>query len=109
MDFGENDIEMYSEHNEGKSVVAERFIWTLRNKIYKYMTSILKNIYIEKLDDLINKYSNAYHNTTNRKSVDVKPSTYIDSSKKVNNKDPKFKTGHIVRISKCKKNICKRL
>ena len=51
----ENDIEMYSRNNKGKSVIAERFIRTLKNKIYKYMTSILKNIYVDKLDDIVNK------------------------------------------------------
>ena len=58
-----NDIEMYSMHNEGKSVVAERFIRTLKNKIYKYMTSISKNVYTDKLDDIVNKYNNTYHST----------------------------------------------
>ena len=53
-----NDIEMYSMHNEKKSVVAERFIRTSKTKTYKYMTSILKNVYIDKLDDIVNKYHN---------------------------------------------------
>ena len=57
----DNDIEMYSIHNEGKSVVAERFIRTLKTKIYKYMTSISKNVYIDKLDDIVNEYNNTYH------------------------------------------------
>ena len=56
-----NDIEMYSTHNEGKSVVAERFIRTIKNKIYKHMTSISKNVYIEKLDDIVNEYNNIKH------------------------------------------------
>ena len=56
-----NDIEMYSTHNEGKSVVAERFIETLKTKIYKYMTSVSKNVYIDKLDDISNEYNNTYH------------------------------------------------
>ena len=56
-----NAIEMYSTHNEGKSVVAERFIRTLKKKIYKCMSSISKNVYIDKLDDIGNKYNNAYH------------------------------------------------
>ena len=51
----EDGIEMYSTHNEGKSVIAERFIRTLKNKIYKYMTSVSKNVYIDKLDDIANK------------------------------------------------------
>ena len=59
----DNDIEMYSIHNEGKSVVAERFIRTLKNKIYKYMTAISKNVYINKLDDIVNEYNNTYHGT----------------------------------------------
>ena len=49
----DNDIEMYSIHNEGKSIVAERFIRALKNKIYKYITSILKKMYIDKLDDIV--------------------------------------------------------
>ena len=53
-----NDIEMYSTHNEGKSVVADRFIRTIKNKIYKYMISIPKNVYIDKLDDIVHKYNN---------------------------------------------------
>ena len=57
----DNDIEMYLIHNEGKSVVAERFIRTLMTKIYRYMTSISKNVYIDKLDDLVNEYNNIYH------------------------------------------------
>ena len=56
-------IEMYSTLNEGKSVVYERFIRTLWNKIYKYMTSVSKNVYIDKLDDKVNKYNNTYHST----------------------------------------------
>ena len=69
---------MYSAHNEGKSVVAERFIRTLKNKIYKYMTSISKNVYIDKLDDIVNKCNNTYHIIIKTKPVDVKPSTYFD-------------------------------
>ena len=58
-----NDIEMYSIHHEGKSVIAERFIRTLKNKIYKYMTLISKNVYIDKLDNIVNIYNNTYHRT----------------------------------------------
>ena len=70
-----NDIKMYSTHNEGKSVVAERFIKTLKNKVYKCMTSISKNVYIDKLDDIVNKYNNTYHRAVIMKPVEVKPST----------------------------------
>ena len=102
-----NDIEMYSTHNEGKPVVVERFLRTVKNKIYKYMDSISKNVYIDKLDDIVNKYNNTYHRTIKIKSTGVKSSTYIDSSKEINNKDPKFKIGDIVRISKHKNIFAK--
>ena len=87
-------------HNEGKSVVAERFIRTLKTKIYKYMTSISKNEYIDKLDDTVNEYNNTYHRTIKLKPVDVKDNTYIDFNKEVNDKDSKFKFGNHARISK---------
>ena len=73
---------MYSTHNEGKLVIAERFIRTLKNKIYKYIASISKNIYIDKLDDIVDKYNNTYHNIIKMKPIDVKSSTFIDSSRK---------------------------
>ena len=103
----DNDIVMYSTHNEGKSVVAERFIRTLKSKIYKYMTSISKNVYIDKLDDIVNEYSNTYHTTIKMKPIDVKDNTYINTDKKINNKDPKFKVGDHVRISKYKNIFAK--
>ena len=98
---------MYSTHNEGKSVVAERFIRTLKSKIYKYMTSISKNVYIDKLDDIVDEYNNTYHSTIKMKPIDVKDNTYINTSKEINNKDPKFKIGDYVRISKYKKIFAK--
>ena len=98
---------MYSSHKEGKSVVAERFIRTVKNKIYKYMTSVSKNAYIDKLDDIVNKYNNRYNNIIKIKPIDVKSNTYIDSSKEINNKNPKFKIGDIVRISKYKNVFAK--
>ena len=64
-----NAIEMYSTHNEGKSLVAKRFVRTLQNKIYKYMTSISSNLYIDKLDDIVNRYNNTYHRTIKMKSA----------------------------------------
>ena len=96
----DNDTEMYSIHNEGKSVAAERFIRTLKTKIYKYMTSISKNVYIDKLDDIANEYKNTYHRAIKMKPVDVKDNTYIDSNKEINGKDAKLKVGDYVRISK---------
>ena len=98
---------MYSIHNKGKSVVTEKFVKTLKNKIYKYMTSISKNVYIDKLDDIVNEYNNAYLRTIKMKPADVKDNTYIDFGKEVNDKDPKFKVGDYVRISKYKKIFAK--
>ena len=72
---------------------------TLKNKIYKHITSVLKNAYIDKLDDIVNKYNNTYHSSIKMKLVDVKSSKYINSSKEVNDKDPKFRIGDIVRMS----------
>ena len=97
-----NDIDTYSTYNEEKSVTAERFIGTLKNKIYKYMASISKNVYIDKLDDIANKHNNTYHSTIKLIPVDVKSNIYIGSCKKINDKDPKFKIDDIVRISKYK-------
>ena len=98
---------MYSTNNEGKSVVAERFIRTLKNKIHKYMTSISKNVYIDKLGDFVDEYNNTYHTSIKMKPVDVKDNTYIDFEKEVNDKDPKFKIGDYVRISKYKNIFAK--
>ena len=95
-----NDIEIYSTHNEGKSVFAERFIWTFKNKIYKYMTSVSTNVCIDKLDDIVNKCNNIYHSTIKMKPINVKSNTYIDSSKEINGRNPKLKIGDIVRILK---------
>ena len=103
----DNDIVMYSTHNEGKSVVAERFIRTLINKIYKYMTSISKNVYIDKLDAIVNEYNNTYHRTIKIKPIDVKGNTYNNIRKEVNDKDPKFKFEDHVRISKYKNIFAK--
>ena len=96
---------MYSTHNERKSVVSERFIRTIKNKIYKHMTSISKNLYIDKLDDIVNEYKNTKHRTTKMKPIDVKDNTYIDFGEEVNDNDPKFKVGNHVRILK-KKHFC---
>ena len=98
---------MYSTHNEGKSVVVERFIRTLKSKIYKLMTQISKNVYIDKLDDIADEYNNAYHTTIKMKPIDVKDNTYINTDKEINNKDPKFKVGDRARISKYKNIFAK--
>ena len=89
---------MYSAHNEGKSVVAERSIRTLTNKSYKYMTSISKNVYIDKSVDTGNEYNDKYHKAIKMKPVDVKSSTCIGFNVENNDKDPKFKVCDHVRI-----------
>ena len=73
---------MYSINNEGKSVVAERFIRTLKTKIYKHMTSVTKNVYIDKLDDMVGEYNNTYHRTIKLKPIDVKDNMYIGFKKR---------------------------
>ena len=93
---------MYSTDNEEKSVVAERFIRTIKSKIYKRMPSTSENVYIDKLDDTVGKYNNTKHGTIKVKPVDVKDNTYNGFGRKVNVDDPKFKVGHRVRISKYK-------
>ena len=98
---------MYSTSNEGKSVIAERFIRTLKTKIYKYMTSISKNVYSDKLDNIVKEYNNKYYTSIKMKPVDVKDNTYIDFKKEINNKDPKFKVGDYIRISKYKNTFAK--
>ena len=75
--LNDNNIEMYSIHSEGKSVVAERFMKTLKTKIYKHMTSVSKNVYINKLDDMVEEDNNTYHRAIKMKPVDVKDNTDI--------------------------------
>ena len=103
----DNDIEMYLTHNKGKSNLAERFVRFLKTKIYKYMTSISQNVYIDKLDDIVNEYNNKYHRKIKIKPVDFKDNTYIDFERENNVKDPKFKVGDHVRISKYKNIFAK--
>ena len=84
-----NNIGMYSTFNEGKSVIAERFIRTLKNNIFKHMTAISKNIYFDVLDDIVNKYNNTVHRTIKMKPIEVTDDSYAEyneeSSKKVLN------------------------
>ena len=80
-----DDIENYSIRNKGKSIMAERFIKTLKNEIHIYMTSISKNVYIDKLDEIVYKYNNTYHRTIKMKPADVKSSMYIDFNKEIQN------------------------
>ena len=89
-------------HNN--DIDAERFIRNLKNKMYKYMNSVSKNVYIDKWDDIVHKYNNTYHSTITMKPVGVESNTYVDSSKEIIDKDPKFKIGKIVGTLK-NKNI----
>ena len=82
---------MYSTQNEGKSVVAERFIRTLTNKIYIYMTSISKNVYIDKLDHIVNEYNNTYYKTNKMNPTEVKDNNILTLAKKLMIKILNFK------------------
>ena len=107
---------MYSTYNEGKSVVAERFIRTLKNKLYKHMTANSKNVYYDVLDNAVNEYNNTKHSTIKMKPIDVGDDTtklsaivrnkrvYIDEH---NEKDSRFKVGDRVIISKFKNIFAK--
>ena len=105
--LSDNDIIMYSTYNEGKSVVAEIFIRTLKNKLYKHMTVTGKKVYYDFLDDVVNKYNSTKHSTIKMKPIDVKDNNkrvYIDEH---NEKDSRFKVGDRVRISKFKNIFAK--
>ena len=104
--LSDNDIIMYSTYNEGKSVVAEKFIRTLKNKLYKHMTATGKNVYYDVLDDVVNEYSNTKHNTIKMKPIDAGDNkrVYIDEH---NEKDSRFKVGDRVRISNFKNIFAK--
>ena len=100
-------IEMYSTHNEGKSVVAERFIRTLKNKLYKHMTAIGKSVYWNVLDDVVDKYNNTVNKSIGMKPKDVKSNkkaVYVEES---NEKSARFSVGDRVRISKFKNIFAK--
>ena len=79
-----NNIELYSTYNEGKSVVAERFIRTLKNKIFKHMTAVSKNVYFDMLVDIVNKYDNTVHKTIKMKPIDVTDDSYAEYNKDFN-------------------------
>ena len=98
----DNDIEMYSTHNKGKSLVANRFIRTLKSKIYKNITAVSNNVYKDGLDKIVNEYHKTYHRTIKLKPADIQPVTYIDYGVE------KFKVGDHVRISRNKNVFQKR-
>ena len=102
-----NNIEKYSTYNEEKSVIVERFIRTLKNKIFKHMTATSKNVYFDVLDEIVNKYNNTVHRTIKMKPIDVTSDYYAEYNENSNKKDPKFKVGDFVRISKYKNIFAK--
>ena len=103
----DNNIEMYSTHNKGKFVVAERFIKFLKNKMYKHMTANSENVYFNVLNDVVGEYKNTYHKTIKMKPTYVKSDSFVEYNEESNEKDPKFKVGDHVRISKYKNIFAK--
>ena len=101
-----NNIEMHSTYNKGKSVVAKRFIMTLKNKIFKHMTAVSKNVYFDVLKDVLDKYNYTVHRSIKMKPIDVTPDSYAEYNEGSEEKDPKFKVGYHVRISEYKKKFC---
>ena len=98
---------MYSTYNEGKSAIAERFIRTLTNKIFKHMKAISKNVYFDLSDDIVSKYNKTVDRTIKTKAIDVTDDFYAEYNENPNEKDPKFKVGDNVRISKYKNIFAK--
>ena len=98
---------MYSTHNEGKSNVAERFIRTVKNKIHKHLTAAGKSVYFDVLDDIVDKYNNTWHSSMKMKPKDVTDNSFAEYCEESNKKDPKFKVGDHVRISKYKNIFAK--
>ena len=98
---------MYSTYNEGKSAVAERFIRTLKSKIFKHMTAISNNVYFDVLDDIVHKYNNTVHKTIKTKPIDLTSDSQTKYNEDSNVTKPKFKVGDQVRISKYKNIFAK--
>ena len=98
-----NNVEMYSAYNEEKSVVGERFVRTLKN----HMTAVSKHVYFDVLDNIVNKYNNTVHRTIKMKPIDITSDSYAEYNEDSNEKDPKFKVGDHVRISKYKNIFAK--
>ena len=95
-----NNIEMYSTYNEGKYAVAERFIRTLKNKIFKHMAAVSRNVYFDVLDIIVDKYNNTVYRSIKMKPMDVTSNFYAEYNEDANEKDTKFKVGDHIRISK---------
>ena len=98
---------MHSTYNEGKSVVAERFIRTLKNKILKHMAAVSKNAGIDVLNGIVNKYNNTYHRTTKIKPIDSTSDSNDKNNEDSDEKDPKFKVGDRVEYQNTKQILLK--
>ena len=96
----ENNIEMYSTCNEGRSVVAGKFIKTLKSKIFKHKTAVSKNACFDVLDNIVDNYNNTFHRIIGMKPIDIKSDSYVEYNVDSNEKDPKIKVRDHVRISK---------
>ena len=98
---------MHSTCSERKAVVAERLIRTLKIKIYKHMTAVSKNVYLDVLDNIVDKYNNTYHRAIKMKPIDVTSDFYVEYNVISNEKDSKFKIGDHVRVLKYKSIFAK--
>ena len=103
-----NNGEMYSSYNEGKSVIAERFIRTLKNKIFKHMTAISKNVYFDVLDDIVNKNNNTVHRTIKMKPIDVTSGSYAEYNEGFNKKILNLKLVTVLEFQNTKTFFAKR-
>ena len=97
-----NNVGIYSTYNKGKSAVTERFIKTLKNKIFKHMTAVSENVSFDVLEDIVNKYNNTVYRSIKMKPIDVTSDSYAEYSEDSNEKDPKFKVGNCIMILKYK-------
>ena len=97
-----NNIKMYSTYNAQKSVVAERFIRPLQNKLFKHMATVSKSVYFDMLDDIINKCNNTVHRTIKMKPIDVRSDSYAEYNEDSSEKEPKFEFADYVRLWKYK-------
>ena len=97
-----SSIEMYLTFNKGKSIVAERFIMTLKNQLFKHVTAVSKSVYFDLLDNTVNKYNSTVHRTIKMKPIDVGSDSYAEYNEDSNENNPNFKVGDHVRIPKCK-------
>ena len=102
-----NDTDMCSTYNEEKSVVPERFIRALKNKIFKHISAISKNIYFDALDNIVNKYNNKVYRAIKMKPITIASDSYSEYDEDSSKKNPKFKVGDHVRISKYKNIFAK--